>query len=206
VESQGDPVEAPESALVAAARQGEAAAFSALVARYQTPVYNLAYRMLGDPDEAADATQEAFLRAYQALGQYRGGPFRAWLLRIAANACYDSLRRRQRRPTASLDRLPHEQVAGAQVSPDPEEVVLQREHQALIQRCLLALPPDQRLVVVLADIQGLSYEEIAVVTRSPLGTVRSRLSRGRARLRDLLRAQPELSPLFQRPKDRSLPP
>ncbi len=173
MESQGDPIEAPESALVAAARQGEAAAFSALVARYQTPVYNLAYRMLGDPDEAADATQEAFLHAYQALGQYRGGPFRAWLLRIAAN---------------------------------PEDVVLQREHQALIQRCLLALPPDQRLVVVLADIQGLSYEEIAVVTRSPLGTVRSRLSRGRARLRDLLRAQPELSPLFQRPKDRSLPP
>ncbi|MCL5027181.1 MAG: sigma-70 family RNA polymerase sigma factor [Chloroflexi bacterium] len=186
-----------ENELIGASQAGDTPAFNQLVVAYQTQVYNLAYRMLSEPESAADATQEAFLSAYRHIRQFRGGSFRAWLLRIATNACYDELRRRRRSPqAASLDQAMDEE--GTPEPPDrdptPEEAVLHRDLQQHLQRGLAGLPYEQRVVVVLSDVQGLSYEDIAEVTNASLGTVKSRLSRGRAHLRDFLERSGELSP------------
>lgn len=191
----GDLAPVNETDLIAASKQGDTAAFNQLVWAYQERAYNLAYRMLGDRDLAADATQEAFLSAYRAIKGFRGGSFRAWILRIVSNACYDHLRRKQRRPTASLDALytvPEEYPVAPSVGDGPEEQVLRQELWETVGAGLQTLPPDQREAVILRDIQGLDYQEIAQVTRVSLGTVKSRISRGRARLRDYLRQYPEL--------------
>jgi RNA polymerase sigma factor (sigma-70 family) len=174
-----------ELRFVEAARRGDVESFNALVRLYEGRVYNLCYRMLGDADSAADAAQEAFLSAYRNLRAFRGGSFRSWLLRIATNACYDTLRARKRRPSVSLDAgADDEDDASPLQLPDPSE----SPDETALRRELAALPEDQRAVLILSDIEGLSYEEIAVVTGANLGTVKSRLSRGRARLRDVLRA------------------
>ncbi len=163
---------------------------------HQDVVYGLCLRMLASSHAAEDVTQDVFLTAYRRVDSYRGGVFRAWLLRIAANACTDELRRRRRRPQVSLDNttgdgppidLPDE-------SESPEESVLRGELSRYIEAGLMALPPDQRATIVLCDVQGLSYEEVSEALRISLGTVKSRLSRGRARLRDLLLRQRELLP------------
>ena len=186
-----------EQVLIAAARRGDAQAFNKLIVTYQTIVYNVAYRILHDADGAADATQEAFLSAFRALGSFRGGSFKAWLLRIVTNACYDQLRAAQRRPTSSLDDLPVDPDHSAMLldeAESPEEYALRQDLGRAIQAGLDELPPDQRTTLILSDIQGLSYEEIAQATSVSLGTVKSRLSRGRARLRDYLRHKEELLP------------
>jgi len=186
-----------EADLIAASKKGDTAAFNQLVWAYQERAYNLAYRMLGDRDLAADATQDAFLSAYRAIGGFRGGSFRSWILRIVSNACYDELRRKKRRPTASLDALyavPEEYPVASSVGEGPEEQVLRQELWETVGVGLQTLPPDQREAVILRDIQGLDYQEIAQVTRVSLGTVKSRISRGRARLREILRQHPELLP------------
>jgi RNA polymerase sigma-70 factor (ECF subfamily) len=184
-----------EPALITASQQGDPRAFNQLVAAYQTQVYNLAYRTLSDAEAAADAAQEAFLSAYRHIRQFRGGSFRAWLLRIATNCCYDEFRRRGRSPqSTSLERALEED--GAPEPPDreptPEERLLSRDLQRHLQQALATLPHDQRVVVVLSDVQGMSYEEIAEATGASLGTVKSRLSRGRAHLRDFLVRSGEL--------------
>lgn len=189
-----------ESEAIAKSQKGDTAAFNELVARYQGMVYNTAYRLLGDPDAAADAAQEAFLSAFQGIKGFRGGSFKVWLLRITTNACYDELRRRQRCPISSLQTLPvpEEEPSSLPGEPEaPEELVLRHETQVIIQQGLLTLPPEQRAVLILSDIQGLSYEEIAQVMRISLGTVKSRLSRARAHLRDYLQAR-ELLPSVRR--------
>lgn len=193
-----------EQALIASARKGDARAFNQLVLLYQTMVYNLAYRILSDPDAAADATQDAFLSAYKAMPKFRGGSFKAWLLRIVTNACYDQLRSKQRRPTTSLDDLPVDaDHTGYLRDPAnlPAELVERQELNRVIQDGILALPIEQRLVLVLSDVQGLPYEEIARVTGISLGTVKSRLSRGRAKLRDYLQDRGELLPTRYRLRD-----
>lgn len=188
-----------ELRLVAAAQRGDVESFNALVRLYEGRVYNLSYRMLGDADSAADASQDAFLAAYRNLGAFRGGSFRSWLLRIATNACYDILRSRKRRPAMSLDAamdVEDDDAAPLQIADpgeSPDEFALRRELAQAIEIGLAELPEDQRLVLILCDLQGLAYDEIAEVTGANLGTVKSRLSRGRARLRDLLR-QGELLP------------
>ncbi len=186
--------------LIQAARKGDLAAFNQLVLKYQNHAYNVAYRLLGDSDAAADATQDAFLKAYRRLHQLRGDSFRPWLLRIVTNTCYDVLRRRKRRPVQPLepenedgeaDHLSRWQSDEA----SPEEIALRHEIHRVIQEGLMLLSPEHRTVVVLSDIEGLSYEEIATALGVPVGTVKSRLSRARARLRDYLRKQhPELLP------------
>ncbi len=194
--------DALELAWVEAARGGDVESFNSLVLRYQGLVYNLAYRTLSDAEDAADASQEAFFSAYRALASFRGGSFKSWLLRIVVNACYDALRRRQRRPTDSLEAL-LEQPSGEQVLPDPsagpEPIALSAETAAAIQDGLARLSPDNRLAVVLCDVQGSSYEEAATVLDVPIGTVKSRLSRGRAQLRDFLASRGELPGPSQRP-------
>ena len=193
-----------EQALIASARKGDARAFNQLILLYQTMVYNLAYRILSDPDAAADATQDAFLSAFKAMRKFRGGSFKAWLLRIVTNACYDQLRSKQRRPTTSLDDLPVETDHTTYLRDPaklPDELVERQELNRVIQEGILALPVEQRLVLVLSDVQGLPYQEIAQVTGISLGTVKSRLSRGRAKLRDYLQDRGELLPARYRLRD-----
>lgn len=198
---------ADEHALIARSQQGDRAAFNRLVERHQAGAYALALRMLGDADVAADVTQDAFFSAYRAINSFRGASFRAWLYRIVSNGCMDYWRAQGRKPTSSLDAaLAHERdsdmmgqggesgLPAAMIDPswDPEHVALRSEMIAQIQQALLRLPEDQRLAVILSDIQGLAYEEIARVMNTSLGTVKSRISRGRGRLRDLLSRQGEL--------------
>jgi RNA polymerase sigma-70 factor (ECF subfamily) len=182
-----------ERRLVEAARHGDVESFNALVRLYEGRIYNLCHRMLGDAESAADAAQDAFLSAFRNLRSFRGGSFRSWILRIATNTCYDILRARKRRPTTSLD---VDNGDGEDSSPlqiadraeSPDDFALRRELAAAIERGLATLPEEQRLILILSDIQGLAYEEIAEITNTNLGTVKSRLSRGRARLRDVLKA------------------
>jgi RNA polymerase sigma factor (sigma-70 family) len=188
---------APEETLVERSQGGDLAAFNALVEAYQTQVYNLCLRMLGSPQAAEDAAQETFLSAHRHLPRFRGGSFRAWLLRIASNACTDELRRRRRQPHLSLD-APAGEAAAALDVPDraesPEQHALRAELGRHIQTALMELPRDQRLAVILCDLHGLSYEEIAGTIGTSLGTVKSRISRGRTRMRELLLAHRELLP------------
>jgi len=193
-----------EEALVASARQGDLSAFNRLVLAYQELAYNVAYRILGNEDRAMDATQDAFLRGYRALEQFRGGSFKVWILRIVTNCCYDQLRASQRRPTTSLDDILEDDEHTRLFEDDgelPEEHVERQELDAAIQEGLTGLPDEQRAVLVMSDIEGLSYEEIARVISVPLGTIKSRLSRGRAKLRDYLLAHRELLPVGFRLKD-----
>jgi RNA polymerase sigma-70 factor (ECF subfamily) len=186
---------ASEARALDAARRGEVAAFNELVLAYQTVVYTVALRTLGNPDDAADATQETFVSAFRAIRDFRGGSIKAWLLRIAVNACYDQLRRRQRRPAGSLDELTEGgevDFPASDADPGPERAALGGETARVIQAGLNTLPEDQRILVLLCDVQGLSYEEAAVATGVALGTVKSRLSRARARLRDYLTEHGEL--------------
>ena len=196
-----DALSTSDEALVQASRQGDLASFNLLVERYQGQVYNVALRMLRDSPAAEDVTQDTFLSAYRNISSYRGGMFRAWLFRIATNAARDALRRRARRPATSLDTYMEGETTPRDVpDPDsgPEEVALQHERQRVLGDLLMELPQDQRTVLVLSDVQGLSYEEIAQATGEALGTVKSRLSRARTRLRDLLRNHGELFPTVQR--------
>jgi RNA polymerase sigma-70 factor (ECF subfamily) len=188
-----------EPTLIAAAQRGSVDAFNELVLAYQQQVYNLAYRILGDPASAADAAQDAFISAFQSLARFRGGSFRSYLLRIVSNRCYDELRRYKRRPTTSFEDFGEhmdEEANPALINggESPEEYAERQEMARVIQAGIETLPPDQRITLALADVQGLSYQEIAEVTEVSLGTVKSRLARARGKLRDYLRAQGELLP------------
>jgi RNA polymerase sigma-70 factor (ECF subfamily) len=186
-----------EQALIEAARRGDLPAFNQLILTYQGMAYNLAYRILGEGESAADATQDAFVKAFRNLGQYRGGSFKAWLLRIVTNVCYDQLRSLQRRPASSLEDVAADNEHTGQLidaAELPSDYTLRKELGAVIQRGIELLPAEQRTVLVLSDIEGLSYEEIATVMNTSLGTVKSRLSRARAKVRDFLLAHQELLP------------
>jgi RNA polymerase sigma-70 factor (ECF subfamily) len=189
-----------ETALIERSQRGDLDAFNSLVLAYQGQVYNLCLRMLGSPQAAEDATQEAFIAAYRAVSRFRRGNFRAWLLRIAANACYDELRRRRSRPQVPLEAPAGDDRPAAEL-PAPDEPMEQRAERLArhLQEGLASLPPDQRLAVILRDVRGLAYEEIAEASGASLGTVKSRISRGRAALRDFLLAHGELLPSRFRP-------
>lgn len=197
-----------ERTLIARGQEGDRAAFNALVEKYQSAAYALALRMLGDPDTAADVTQEAFFSAYRALATFHGSSFRAWLLRIVSNGCYDVFRARGRQPVTSLEAmLEHDDSSSSDSrlpstmvdrSWNPEETAIRGETISTIEAALLLLPSEQRLAVVLCDIQGMAYEEVARIMETPLGTVKSRIARARAQLRTLLTRGGELSPPAQR--------
>ncbi len=189
-----------EPALIREAQAGGLEAFNTLVLAHQDSVFNTALRILGDEDQAADASQEAFISAFKNITSFRGGSFKAWLLRTVTNACYDELRRRKRRPTVPLEpeRSEGEEMdtprwlADPGLSPEQEAEANDVEHA--IQHCLDNLPAEFRAVVVLADIQGLDYLEVAASVRVPVGTIKSRLARARLRLRDCLQGFAELLP------------
>lgn len=198
-----------EVALLINARHGDLDSFNGLILAYQDLLYNTALRILGDDNLAADATQEAFISAFRNLNSYRGGSFKAWLLRTVTNACYDELRRQKRRPSVPLEPTNNDDeemesprwLADSSMAPEEKFEAAELEHA--IQHCLDALPADFRTVVVLADIQGLDYSEVAGAARVPLGTIKSRLARARLRLRDCLQGFVELLPAAFRLEEES---
>ena len=189
-----------EPALIQESQRGDLDAFNTLILTYQDMLFNTALRIMGDEDAAADATQEAFLSAFRAIKSFRGGSFKAWLLRTVTNACYDELRRQKRRPTTPLEPETDDGeemeaprwLADPSLSPEQEIEVDELEHA--IQHCLEALPVEFRTVVVLTDLQGMDYKEVAATIRVPLGTIKSRLARARLRLRECLQGFWELLP------------
>jgi len=167
--------------LVRRFQEGSADAFEVLVNRHGTRVYNLCLRILGDPEEAADASQDTFLAALRKLNTFRGdSAFTTWLHRVAVNACYDSLRKKRRRPLLQIVRdEDDERPEPALPAPDhADEVVFSVD----VARALLDIPEAFRMVLVMADVQDLPYDEIASVLEIPVGTVKSRVFRGRAAL------------------------
>jgi len=193
---------AQETAWIQQAQNHDLAAFNRLVLLYQNVAFRVAYRLLGDEERAADAVQDSFIKAYRKLHQYRGGQFRSWLLRIVTNSCYDMLRSKARHPTTSLDNMVVEQESSTWLLDPAESVeqqVLRQEVADFLQEAITTLPPNQRIAVTLCDVEGLDYQEISDVTGWALGTVKSRLSRGRAKLREYISAQrPELNPVRRR--------
>ena len=196
-----------EQALIQAALDGELDAFNRLVLHYQDMAYNVAYRIMGEPGAADDAAQEAFISAYQKLEQYRGGSFKAWLLRIVTNNCYDELRRRQRQPVTPLKPdLPDGETLEdpywiEDETASPEEQTEQAELQAAIQNCINQLDQKFRVILVLVDIEGLDYQTAAEAAGAPVGTVKSRLARARERVQDCLQGFWELLPELFRLRD-----
>jgi RNA polymerase sigma-70 factor (ECF subfamily) len=178
-----------EIALVQRAQRGDLAAFNELVTIHERAVFNLCLRVTGDRASAEDGAQEAFIAAWRGVRTFHGTSFRPWIMRIAVNACTDELRRRARRPAVSLDAPPPgapDPIEAPDPGAGPETQTLRREHQRALEAALVRLPHDQRVAVVLCDVQGYSYEEIAETTRASLGTVKSRIARGREKLRGLL--------------------
>ena len=189
-----------EIALIQDAQNGSLDAFNTLVLHYQDSVFNTALRILGDEDQAADAAQDAFISAFKSIASFRGGSFKAWLMRTVTNACYDELRRQKRRPTTPLepDTDDGEEMDSprwlADPSMTPDQLAEADEVEHAIQHCLDNLPLEFKTVVVMADIQGMDYTEVALSVRVPLGTIKSRLARARLRLRECLQAFEELLP------------
>jgi RNA polymerase sigma-70 factor (ECF subfamily) len=189
-----------EIALIQDARKGDLDSFNRLVLAYQDLAFNVAVRMLSDSDIAQDVTQTAFLSAYRNLDSFRGGSFKAWVMRMVTNACYDELRRRQRHPTTPLEPVDDDDDTiespawMADDGPSPEEALDRRELNRALQRCLQGLDDDFRAVVVMVDVQGMDYLEVSAALEKPLGTIKSRLARARLKLRDCLHGFWELLP------------
>lgn len=190
-----------ELALIARAKKGDLESFNSLVLKYQQQVFNLTLRMLNDEMEAEDASQNTFISAYRQIKSFRGGSFRAWLMRIAVNNCYDEFRRKKRKPTQPLTVVDDEsgeefdQPAWLQDAGRlPEQEIEIRELEQAIQHCIDHLPDQFKSVAILVDVQGLPYQEASQVIHSPIGTIRSRLARARKQLQECLQAFQELLP------------
>jgi RNA polymerase sigma-70 factor, ECF subfamily len=171
-----------EEELLRLSQAGEMYAFEELVGRYEKKVYSIAYRFMGSGEDAADMAQEAFIRVYKAINKYRGeSSFSTWLYHIVANVCRDELRKKGRITTIILENKEAHQGWSQE---DPVEIVLEREEQNYLNSLILQLNDEFRVVVVMREMMGFSYEEIAGVLGCSLGTVKSRLCRSRRMLRD----------------------
>lgn len=184
---------ARDQALVTAALDGDLDAFNQLVAFYQDYLYSMTVRVVRDPQLAEDAAQEAFFSAYRSLARFSGPSFRAWLTRIAINAARDTLRKRKRRPSEPYPEWEDDSwQPPAPESEGPEQVSLAQQQRAAIAHCMEGISADQRAAIVLFDVQGYGYPEIAAITNVSVGTVKSRIHRGRLALRDCLAPLMEL--------------
>ncbi len=188
-----------EARLLERCRGGDLEAFDELVAQHQNKIFNLCCWMLGDRDEAGDASQDAFVRAWRAIANFRAdAAFGTWMHRIAVNVCLDARARRARAPlTYSALERPDEQGKSRSFDPPdkadtPDKAMARRERKQAVLQALAALPEHHRAVVVLFDIQGYSYEEAAQALDLPMGTLKSRLNRARAALKKALEDQREL--------------
>lgn len=171
--------------------EGDTNAFEELVLEYEKKVYNVALRILGNSEDAADMTQEAFIKAYNSLSGFRGdSKFSVWLTRIVSNLCLDFLRSRNRRPTISLSMEDDDgddvQLDIADTRQSPELLLERSLTRESVRRGLRSLPEDYREILLLREIQGLSYDEIAAALNIEVGTVKSRIFRGRKKLCDYL--------------------
>lgn len=188
-----DPNQVDEH-LIQRAQSGDLEAFNELVVRHERAVYGVCLRLLRDTAQAEDAAQDAFIRAWNAIDSFRGGLVRPWLLRIATNRTYDLLRAKARRPAQSLDAQPYEiepdWTSMAPVAEHPEAFVERSELSLHLERALADLPEDQRLAIILSDVQGYAYDDIADIMNVAVGTVKSRISRARSRLRTSLQENP----------------
>jgi RNA polymerase sigma-70 factor (ECF subfamily) len=191
--SLADPVQRRDLILLERARAGDLDAFNDLVDCYQDHLWSLVVRMVPDRDQAADAVQEAFFSAYRNMASFRGGSVRSWLSRICVNAAMDAQRARKRRPVSPYPELEDDTwqpPAGDEA--DPERLALTAERSRALDQALALITTDQRNAIVLFDIEGYDYTEIAALTGVSLGTVKSRIHRGRLALRLLLEDRMEL--------------
>jgi RNA polymerase sigma-70 factor (ECF subfamily) len=197
-------IQPTEPLLIETAQRGDLEAFNQLVLTHQDMMYRIALRILNDEPAADDATQNAMIQAFRNIKSFRGGSFRSWLARVTVNASYDELRRWRRQPSVSFDQVNSEgdEVESLawmmDLSVGPEESFDALELRDAIQHCVKALIPDYRLVVILVDVEGMSYEEAARIAHIPVGTVKSRLARARMQLRKALQAQQNLLPAAYR--------
>lgn len=182
-----------EHELIQRAGRGDAYAFEQLMTAQESKMYAVALRMCGNREDAQDCLQEAMLRVYRAISGFKGqSSFSTWVYRITMNSCLDELRRRKTRTAASLDALLESGFAPSDESDTPEQSSLRSEQRRALEQAIAGLPEDMRAAIVLRDIQGCSYEEIARTLDANVGTIKSRISRGREKLRAALTEQPEL--------------
>ena len=194
----------PETTLIEAAQRGDLEAFNQLVLRYQNLLFGIALRLLNDEDVASDAVQEALISAFRRFHTFRGDSLRSWLARVVVNACYDEMRKKRRQHSVPLEQFNAEGdeietsywLVDAQA--DPELQFETTELEGAIQRSLNKLPDIYRLMLVLVDIEGMSYEEAAMAAHIPVGTVKSRLARARLQMQKSLQAAGELLPASYR--------
>jgi RNA polymerase sigma-70 factor (ECF subfamily) len=190
----------PEKTLIKAAQRGDLEAFNFLVLRYQNLLFGIALRLLNDEDVAGDAVQEALISAFRRFHTFRGDSLRSWLARVVVNACYDEMRKKRRQHSVPLELFNAEgeeiETSYWLVDPqvDPERQYESSELENAIQNSLDKLPPIYRLMLVLVDIEGLSYEEAASAAGIPVGTVKSRLARARLQMQKSLQLAGELLP------------
>lgn len=187
-----------DNVLIAQSQQGDMMAFEQLIQKYERKIYTIAYKYMGNHEDANDLAQEAFIKAYQAIGTFRAdAAFSTWLGRITANKCLDELRRRKRQKIVSLD----EMVEGEENAfpkelkdpkPTPAEETERQETAAHLQMLINRLQPDYQEVIILREIEGYSYEEIAERQQCSLGTVKSRISRARKLLKEWITAEKEV--------------
>ena len=184
-------------------RQGDSYCFNCIVTGFQGQAYNLACRILNDRHLAEDTVQESLTSAYRSFGQFRGDNLRGWLMRIVANNCRDMLRASRSRPSVPLDPVStdFEQDDGALTAANlpsdeesPEDFAERGELRRTIEAGLDSLPEERKIAIVMVDVQGFSYEEAATALNCSVGTIKSRISRGRRELRDFLRGAGELLP------------
>jgi len=182
-----DPVQRRDLILIERSREGDLDAFNDLVTLYQDALFALVVRMVPDRDQAADAVQEAFFSAFRNLASFRGGSVKSWLNRIAVNAAMDTQRARKRRPVQPYPELEDESwQPPADEAADPVTTALTLERTTILNAALATITADQRTAIVLFDVEGYDYQEIADMTGVSLGTVKSRIHRGRLALRDRL--------------------
>lgn len=182
-----------EEKLIGRAARGDVSAFNELLAIHEKKMYAVCLRMCGNHEDAQDCLQEAMLRVYSAISGFKGqSSFSTWLYRVTMNTCLDELRRRKAKPTTSLDTLLDSGWSPSDDYDTPEHHAIQRENNSEIQKTIRELPDDMRSVIVLRDIQGFSYEEIADMLETNVGTIKSRISRGRKKLREKILNKSEL--------------
>jgi len=192
------PVSDKEKDLLLKARNGDVKAFETIIEDYQKKVFNIALRMIGNHDDASELAQEVFIRIFKSLKNFKGeSSLSTWIYRITTNVCLDELRKRKNKNIVSLDEDVKQddgeikrQVEDAR--PTPDVIAEKNEVLRVVKEAILSLPEDQRTVIILRDIQGFSYDEIAKIMNCPEGTVKSRINRSRQILRDRLKPKLEL--------------
>ena len=194
----------PEKTLIQAAQRGDLESFNLLILRYQNLLFGIALRLLNDEDAAADAVQEALISAFRRFDTFRGDSLRSWLARVVVNACYDEMRKKRRQHSIPLEQFNSDgeeiETSFWLVDPesDPETKFESFELENALQKSLDKLQPIYRLMLVLVDIEGLSYEEAAMAAHVPVGTVKSRLARARSQMQKSLQGAGELLPASYR--------